>query len=91
MLNLYRTGLSKKDVQHLTYLIHTHKLPVLEKLDLNSNKLIKWETDVEHLIEACVTHHQRELELNLSDNDLSEAFKNKWEKRCEGTNIELQF
>ena len=88
-LDLKYSVLNKEDLQHLTHLIQTHKLPGLKWLDLELNRLSEMETDVEHLIEACVTNNQRELELYLSFNDLSEAFTNKWRKRCEGTNIKL--
>ena len=90
-LNLWNTKLNKEDLQHLTHLMQTHKLPGLERLYLDRNKMSDMETDVGHLIETCVTHHQRELWLHLWDNNLSEEFENKWEKRCAETNIELGF
>ena len=85
LLHLWRTALNNEDLQHLTHLIQTHKLPGLEELHLD------WlgETDVGDLIEACVTHHQRELALYLWSSHLSEESKNKWKERCRGTNIEL--
>ena len=49
------------------------------------------ETDVGHLIGACLTNHQRKLMLYLWGNGLSEEFENKWELRCKGTNIEPLF
>ena len=88
-LNLNRTALNKEDLQHLTHLIQTHKLPGLKVLDLIGNRLSEMETDVEHLIETCVNHHQRELKLRLWFNDLSDAFEEKWKQRCAGTKIEL--
>ena len=90
-LNLYGTALNKEDLKHLHHLIQKRKLPGLELLDLCHNWLSEMETYVVHLIEACVTHHQRKLRLLLQDNNLSEAFWNKWRKRCEGTNIKLIF
>ena len=74
-----------------THLIQTHKLPALEELNIYGNRLWRMETDVGHLIEACVTHHQRELELVLWGNDLSWELENEWRQRCEGTNIEPHF
>ena len=88
-LSLNDTALNNDDLHHLTHLIQTHKLPGLEHLNLNDNRLCEMETDVEHLIEACVTHHQRRLWLRMWDNDLSDAFREKWEQRCAGTNIDL--
>ena len=90
-LNLERTALNNEDLQHLTHIIQTHKLPGLDNLYLYGNRLCEMETDVDHLIEACVTHHQRELTLSMWDNDLSDAFREKWKQRCAGTNIELGF
>ena len=90
-LNLHSSRINKEDLQNLTHLIQTHKLPGLERLNLQWNRLSEMETDVGHLIEACVTHHQRKLDLNLQNNNLSEAFENKWKKRCAGTYITLWF
>ena len=64
-LNLTATSLNQNDLQHLTYLTQTHKLPGLEQLYIEFNGFCEMETDVEHLIEACVTHHQRELRLGI--------------------------
>ena len=90
-LYLSCTALNKDDLQHLTHSIQTHKLPGLNHLELFVNKLSEMETDVEHMVHTCVTHHQRELYLWLLGNGLSDAFKKKWEQRCAGTKIELEF
>ena len=90
-LHLQDTELNKDDVQHLTYLIQTHKMSGLEELNLSYNRLNKMETDVEDLIEACVTHHQRELRLWLRSSRLSNAFEEKWKRRCVGIKIKLDF
>ena len=90
-LNLQCTALNKEDLQHLTRLIQTHKLPGLKDLDLQGNRLSEMETDFEHLIEACVNHHQTELWLWLWGNGLSGSFVKKWEQRCAGMKIELAF
>ena len=90
-LYLECAALNKKDLQHLTYLIQTHKLPGLNILNLNLNRLSKIETDVEHLIKACVNHHKREMKLELCGNYLLNAFKKKWKQRCAGNEIELVF
>ena len=79
---LWCTALNKDDLHHLTHLIQTHKLPRLKVLDLEYNRLSEMEMDVEHLIKACVNHHQRELKLGLSGHQLSETFKEKWKQRC---------
>ena len=78
-LDLSQTALNKEDLQHLSHLIQTHKLPLLHDLNLQYNRLCEMETDVEHLIEACVNHHQRKLELWMWRNDLSDAFREKRE------------
>ena len=73
-------ALNRDDVQHVTRLIQTNKLPRLRHLDLHSNKLgyrrgwpWQWGNNLcvmedvcGRLIEACVTHHhQGELKLVL--------------------------
>ena len=88
-LKLNHTALNKDDLNHITHLIQTQKLPGLEELDLDGNSLS--EIEVGPLIEACVTHHQRRLGLWLVGNDLSEEFKNKWKQWCEGTDIVPDF
>ena len=90
-LELNSTALNKEDLEHLTRVIQTHKLPGLKDLKLIGNRLSEMETDFEHLIEACVTHHQREVKLWLWVTRLSEAFVKKWKQRCAGTKIELLF
>ena len=90
-LGLVNSALNQNDLTHLSHLIQTHKLPGLKDLNLWRNRLSEMETDVEHLIEACVNHHQRELVLGLWINGLSDAFEKKWEQRCAGTKIKLLF
>ena len=85
------TALNKEDLQHLTHLVQTQKLPGLKKLNLAGIMLSEMETEVEHLIETCVNHHQRELVLSLWYNGLSGAFREKWNQRCAGTKIQLEF
>ena len=89
-LNMSSTQLNRDDLQHLTHLIQTHKLPGLKYLALIENRLREMVTDLEHLIEACLNHHQRELKLWMWRNGLSYAFQIKWNKRCSGTNIVLR-
>ena len=89
-LELNATALNKDDLAHLTHLIERNKLPKLQGLDLNENNLCEMEDESGKLIEACVSHHQRELTLWLWSNDLSEEFKETWKERCEGTDIELK-
>ena len=90
-LDLNHTALNKEDLEHLTRLIQTHKLPGLKHLNLIGNRLSEMETDFEHLIEACVTHHQREVKLSLWVTRLSGSFVKKWKQRCAGTKIKLVF
>ena len=88
-LDLRDTELNKAGLQHLTHLIQTHKLPGLKDLHLGDNRLSEMEMAVEHLIEACVAHHQKELKLILWGNGLSVAFEEKWKQRCAETKIKL--
>ena len=90
-LYMWNTTLNTADLEHLTHLIQKHKLPGLKDLNLVSNSFCKIEKDVEHLIEACVDHHQTELKLRLWRNCLSDDFEKKWKQRCAGTKIELEF
>ena len=90
-LYLNCAALHQYDICHLSHLMKMNKLPQLKELYLWNNNLYIMQDELGRLIEACVTHHQRELELVLSNNNLSEEFEEKWEKRCEGTNIKLCF
>ena len=90
-LNLGFTKLNKDDLHLLTHLIQTHKMAGLEELNLEFNKFYDMEADVEHLIEACVTHHQRELRLKVWCNRLSVEFREKWRRRCARSKIKLHF
>ena len=90
-LHLCSTALNEEDLQHLAHLIETHKLPRLTLLNIGKNKLNEFEMDVKKLVEACVTHHQRELRLWLWFNNLSHAYKEKLKHHCQGTIIELWF
>ena len=82
IFDLARNSLNRADVLSLINLIQAQKLPELELFELSSNQLSEIETHVERLIETCAAHHQREITLWLSDNNLTEEFQNKWERRC---------
>ena len=82
IFDLARNSLNRADVLSLIHLIQAQKLPELELFELSSNQLSEIETHVERLIETCAAHHQRETPLWLSDNNLTEEFQNKWERRC---------
>ena len=86
-LDLRYTAFNRDDLTYLTQLIKTQKLPALKILDLEGNWLLG--TDVEHLNEACVNHHQWELKLRLYNINLSGTFKEIWKPGCGGTKIEL--
>ena len=90
-LQLWSTELNTIDLTHLTHLIQTRKLPALKFLNLVCNSLYEMEMEVEHLIEACVNHHQRELRLRLWGNYLSDAFVEKLMQRFAETNIISSF
>ena len=93
-LQLCRDELSKEDLQHLTYLLQAQKLPQLRRLRLLDNDLGKPEigkAKVDKLIEALVSHHQRELHLELYGNWLSRKFKQKGHQRCRSSFVNLKF
>ena len=89
ILELAETALNKNDLIHLTHLIQTDKLPGLKDLILAFNRFDEMETDVEHVIEACVTRHQRKLKLWMWGNYLSDAFVKTLHQRCAGSNIDI--
>ena len=89
LLEISNVALSKKDLQHLTHLIQTKKLPHLFDLSMKRNRLCKKEKELRELIEVSVANYQRILGLDLRYNNLSNEFKKEWEGRCEGTNIVL--
>ena len=88
-LGLTGAGLGKADILHLVKLMQTNKLPQLKDLWLSRNNLPELENELGTLIEACVTHHQRELQLLLEYNNLPGRFLEKWQKRCQGTNVNI--
>ena len=88
-LFLTSAALNKKDLQHLTHLIQNKKLPCVNDLRVEHNRLCKKEKELGELIEVSVANYQRTLTLDLRYNNLSNKFKEKWELRCEGTNIVL--
>ena len=88
-LNLRGTELNKNDIVVITQAMQRHVLPGLKNLRLSNNNLATKGREMEELIRTCVTHHQRELELDLFLNDLSKEIKEKWKQLCEGTQIEL--
>ena len=89
LLGLTNATLNKKDLQHLTHLIQNKKLPCLNDLRVEHNRLCKKQKELGELIETSVVNHHIILGLDLRYNNLSKKFKEKWELSCEGTNIVL--
>ena len=81
VLHLNSTGLNEEDIFHIRQLVDTDKLPALSYLDLISNNLGRMEHVVDVLIEACVSHMERNLDgwmtLNLNLNRFSPEFETK--------------
>ena len=90
-LFLSNTDVNKQDLNHLTGLFQSNKLPNLEKLSLFGNSLDQMVNDTEKLLERCVKCHKRELTINLGGNNLSVEFKNCWNTKCKDTKITLVF
>ena len=90
-LGLIDTELNEDDLNHLTSLVESQKLPNLEKLMLYGNSLDRMEDKLEELLEACIKHCDKELKIFLCDNNLPEGFMDKWNSRCKDTKIMLDF
>ena len=74
-VDLNGTELNETDLSHITRLIEAHKLKALNKLDLRMNNLYLMEPEMCKMIEVCIVHHQRELNLGLGLNNLSQLFE----------------
>ena len=85
------TRLNQKDLNSLTKLVQSGKLPQLEELDIGGNYLCRMESELEEFIDVCVTHHQVGLKVNVWYNFLSASLAEKWTKLCQNTCIELDF
>ena len=71
-LYLNRSKLNKNDIEVLTRAMQRQVLPGLNFLVLNDNKLDTVQRETEKMIQTCVTHHQRGLDLWLQENYLPE-------------------
>ena len=99
-LNLRFTNLKPVDINHLTNLMTTNKLPTLTHLFL---RLGRFYADMDILIKAAIAHHQRRLNLVLTTYDVEHPWgfyqienleghlQNKWSGICEGTHVKLHF
>ena len=90
-LRLDEAALNKDDMYHLTCQMKNNKLPQLKVLSLHGNKLCDMEDELVELVQTCITHHQRVLQLWLAYNNLSKDLKEKLKRRREGTKIRLKF
>ena len=90
-LYLNRSELNKNDIEVLTRAMQRQVLPGLNVLVLNDNKLDTVQRETEKMIQTCVTHHQKELDLWLQENYLPEEIKEKWNRVCQKTDIKLHF
>ena len=96
-LDLTNVGLNKEDVNHLKTLIESGRMPALggptdtDALFLDRNNLAEMVMELESLLCTCLNYHQKELKIELFDNNLSTEFEEKWTKLCEGTHIKLFF
>ena len=77
-LFLDSTSLNSEDMSHLVHLIEKGKLVMLVELNLGSNSLHTMENEVKNLVEACVTHHTKDLKVDLCENYLSISLEDKW-------------
>ena len=91
VLYLSDTRLSSDDVNHLTHLIGSSKLPQLSLLGLMENSLDELKDETEKLLNASIKHHRRKLSIMICQNNFSGQFMEHWASQCEGTNITLDF
>ena len=90
-LGLIDTELNEEDLNHLTGLVESQKLPILEKLMLYGNSLDQMEDKLEELLEACIKNCDKELIIFLCNNNLSEELMKNWNMSCKNTKITLDF
>ena len=90
-LFLSYTKLSAHDLLHLSQLIQAMKIPQLRELDLGANGLRRIEDSLKDLVQALVSHHQKDLKLNLYFNKLSQEFVQISKLQCQNTDIALEF
>ena len=90
-LDLDDTALSKEDLNHLTDQFQKEKLPNLFELWLIGNSLDEIEDDLEKLLDSCIKHHLRRLNIFLCRNNLSQIFMETWRTKCKDTEITLDF
>ena len=90
-LFLSYTKLNVKDLLYLGQLIQAEKMPQLRELDLGANGLHTTEEPLKNLVKALVSHHQRDLNLNLYFNNLSPEFVRRSILHCQNTDIALEF
>ena len=88
-LTISRVGLNHNDLLHLINLVESERLSGLKALAVVGNNLHEMQDLLQRLVESFCTHHQRELELFLFYNNLSDDFNETLKSRCEGTNIKL--
>ncbi len=70
--------------------IGQHRLSQLEYLWLSENPSLG-EEGAATIISGALTHHQRNLRINLMFCNLPEQFVQEWEQKCKGTCVEARF
>ena len=87
---LMNTAITLDDVNHITHIIETGKLPNLEELNLTGDNLSGMEVEIDRLINTAIMYHKKELLIRLSRNNFPQTLKQKWETQCSGTPIRLR-
>ena len=83
-------SLNKKDLQHLIKCVESEKLPSLQNLYLNENRLRRIEDVLGKLIQCCTQHYSnKNVKIWVQGNYLSQGFQNTWVPQCEDTNVSL--
>ena len=85
------TKLDAEDIQHLSSLVETHKVPGLKYLDMFYNEMPGMEMILQEFVTKCVNYHLEKMKIKLGDCNISKSSQKELTQLCEGTNVELSF
>ncbi len=89
-LELEKCNLQSADGHALAAAIQQQRLPQRVWLGLHDNPSLGEEA-VTAILTAALTHHQRELCIQLKECNMSEQFAEEWRQKCMNTNVKVSF